>query len=286
MRLIPVLFLVFAAPVAAQDTFASSENFVAFVPVQTGGVERAASSSYVAQMKLGLAPSGVTSVSSQHEAHFGTAAIPAQLSPGPPLVFAVEPAAGDKSGIEPVTIRGFNLDDGSGTAFASLGGVAMFGATTTNTVLSAVNGPGTNVHGNPLGRVDAEVITAAGSGVGSELFIYTPALTEEAAPSVGQTYLLDLHLPAGSFYQLALGTSVPGVSAPVPPLDGAAEILLGIVQLTGLVPAPANLVTLPLPIPANPGIIGVPIELQAAVLTGLAPLAGTFTNKLATVVTP
>ena len=286
MRLIPLLLFSLGSPAAAQDSFASSESFVAIAPVQLNGVELATSASYSAQVKLGLVPSGETGASSLYVAYAGTAAMPPQLAPGPPLVFAALPGVGDKDGGDLITIRGLNLDDGSGTALALLGGALASGVSVSDTVLTATTGPGVNVHGNPLGRVAAEVTTSAGTGTRADAFIYSPALTDNSAPSIGKDYLVDLHAPVGSLYQVAFGLPFPGLAASVPPLEGAAEILLGIVQVTGLLLATTETTTLPIPIPDEAALIGVQVDFQAAVLMGLSPLAGTFTNRLSSILVP
>jgi hypothetical protein len=287
LHVLPLLLAIATPPASAQGAVASSEGFVAIAPIQPGGVAVASSASYSARMTVGLAPSGVTAISAQLVMHAGTAALQPKLTPGAPLVLAALPSVGDRAGGEPLTIRGFNLDDGSGTALALVGGAPASGVTaTSNTVLAATTGAGVNPFGNPLGAVDVAVTSSAGTGTRANAFVYAPALAADAAPRVGQIYPLHVHLPAGSFYQLVFGKSVAGFAVPLPPLGGAAEVLVGIVPLTGLLPAATDRETLPLPIPDSVGLIGLSIELQAAVLTGFAPLAGTFTNRLKTVVAP
>jgi len=276
-----------SAPISAQGGIASSENFVTLAPIQPGGVGLATSTNYAARMTLGLVPSAVTASSAQHVAHVGFVAFEPQLAPGAPLVFATQPGVGSKTGGEAITIRGFNLDDGSGAALATLVGVPATGVTaTSNTVLTTKSAKGVNSLGNPLGAGDVTVTTAAGTSTLSSGFVYAPAIASDTAPRVGQLYPLDVHLPAGSFYQVVVGKSVAGVSAPVPPLAGAAELVLGIVPITPLQYARAELETLLFPIPDNAALVGASVELQAVVLTGLAPLAGSFTNRLATAVAP
>jgi Tol biopolymer transport system component len=282
-----------AGPSAPQASFASSAGYVAIATVQPGGVTRAQSfgpagpGMYAADLHAGLSPSGGRLSSASYEVTVAVAGIPAALTaPGPPLVFGAAPYVGAAAGGETIAVHGFNLGAAGGAAVELAGVPAPGVATTSNTVLAATSAPGTNPFGNPLGRGDVAVTTAAGAASLSDGFVYGPALSEDAPPRVGESYPLALHLDPGDLYQLALGTSLPGVAFPVAPLAGAAEIVTGIVLLTPLLPATADLVTLPLPIPDNPALVGLKVELQAAVITGLSPLAGTFTNRLETYVEP
>ena len=275
-----------AAP-TRQVVFASSESFVSIAAVQPAGVGRAASASYAADMKAGLAAAGSEGSSSQYVARARTAAIPAQLSSSRPLVFGVAPALGHKDGGEPVAVHGFELDDTPGVASVLLADQpATSVSTTSNTVLSATSAAGLNEFANPLGRGNVEVTTSAGTGALADGFVYGPALSEEAPPQVGAPYAVDLHLHPGDFYLLALGASVPGLAVPVPPFAGAAEILLGVKQLVGLTLAPEGMASFGLPVPADASLIGATVEFQALALTSLAPLAGSFTNRLETTIQP
>jgi Tol biopolymer transport system component len=275
-----------AAPITAPPTsLASSESHVAIAPVQARGTARTTSASYVARVTVGITPSGADVASAQHRAHVGTAATPALLATNEPLVFGASPAFGAAAGGEPVAVHGFNL--GVFGPSVTLASVAASGASAaSNTVVTATTGPGTNAHGNPLGTGDVAVTTLFGTASAPDAFVYGPALSEGAPPRVGQPYALDVHLRAGELFQVAIGKSLPGVAVPVWPLTGATELLLGVTFVTDLTAAPAAVVTLTLPIPASPSLAGTTLELQGAVLTSVAPLAGSFTNRLATTVGP
>jgi len=272
------------ATVEPLTAFASSEAHVAIATVQPAGAGRGASTTYVADVTAGLPSSGVELASAQYRAHLGTAATPAQLSSSGPLVFGAAPSYGAAPGGESVAVHGFNL---AAVPAVTLGGVPTTGASpVTNTVVAATTGPGTNGFGNPLGVGDVVVTTLAGTSAATDAFVYGPALAEDEPPRVGEPYALDVHLRAGDVFQIAVGASIPGVAAPVWPLAGAAEILVGVSFVTGLTAAPGDVVTLSLPVPANPSLAGAPLELQGAVLSSLSPLAGSFTNRLETTVEP
>ena len=70
-----------------------------------------------------------------------------------------------------------------------------------------------------------------GSGTRDDSFVYEPALVEVGTTRVGETLRLGLLLPPGSFHEVVLGGSIPGVAAPVPPLEGALEILAPLIGL-------------------------------------------------------
>jgi len=266
---------------------ASSQSFVAFAPGRVGAAGRTSGGSYVAHLSVGLASAAKTASSTSFVVHGGTGAMTRQLTSGAaPMVFGASPYTTGTGGGHAVAVHGFNLDGGGGES-ASLVGSPLTGlSSVSNTLLSGQTGAGVNPFGNPVGRGTIAVTTSRGTDAAADAFVFGPALSADAEPRIGAPFELDVHGAAGGFFQVAIGLSLPGFAAPVWPLAGAAEIVVGVSSVTGLQAAAASPETVSLPIPAQPTLIGQAVELQAIALTGLAPLAGSFTNRLKVTVAP
>jgi hypothetical protein len=277
--------LLLAGAVSAQGV-SGSESFVALAPVTPNASGNLASAAYRAHAVVGLAPSAAFASSGSFALQAGVVLTPPALAPGAPLVFGAAPGSGDKTGGEPVTVRGFAFDDGSGAATVHLGGGPVPGAVASNTTIHVTTPPGAGALGNPLGPVAVTVSTALGTATRDDAFVYTPATVQVGEARVGQTLTLALDLPPASLRQLLFGGAIPGFGVPVPPLEGALEIVAPLIQLTPFALSPTGMETLSFPVPGDPALAGAVVPFQAVALTGLTPVAGSFTNRVDVAIQP
>ena len=149
---------------------------------------------------------------------------------------------------------------------------------------------GQPMEGNPLGRVSVGVSHALGADSLAQAYTYLPALVQVDAAQVGGQLALELRAEEPGFLgflALGLGPEMPGLGLAIPPLSGALELLTGALPLGSLTPSLAeDSLSYLLPLPEDPALVGAELRLQAALLHGLAPLSGEFTNVATVKVQP
>ena len=282
-----LLGLSLLAPAApAQAPLAGSESQVVIAPVTPAGTGYAASEQYQGHLVAGLLPSGAPASSPSYVLEVAVVGTEAALSPSSPLVFGTSPDAGGKHGGEPVAVLGFDLDDTTGAVNVLFGSSPATVGSLSNTAVQVTTPPGANAFGNPLGSVDVAVTNGLGTGTGVGVFAYTPALLQASPARVGQDLVLHLRIPAGSVHQVVFGQSAPGIAVPIPPLGGALELIQDLVTLVPLQLSATGDESYPLPIPANPALVGVQAEFQAVAIANLLTVEGSFTNRLVVPIEP
>ena len=277
-----------ASPSGAQEPLSGSQSHVAALPRSLAGGGVAVSASFRAETALAGPPLGETAASASFSARGGAVFLDGVLAPGPPVVLGVLPAVGDAGGGEPVEIVGFGFQAPGSGGTALLFGDLSAGdvAVASNTVVQATTPVGKSALGNPLAGVDVGLTNQLGADERARAFRYLPALELSAPAVVSGTVELALTAQPDGFAVLALGTSVPGFGVPLEHIDGALELVLNIHVLGGLAPVSDGERAYAFPIPDDPTLAGAVLELQAAWLGSLSPLAGSFTNRLEVPVLP
>jgi hypothetical protein len=273
------LALLLATGAAAQSAHSGSESFVASGAsiLLTGG--RAASTGYTAEVQLAASVQPDAAGSTSWDARGAASVFPVDLAGDAPLVFGVAEGSGDQGGGEAVQVFGYRFaDPGSGTTLVEFAGASGAGTfVVSNTVIDVATPPGTGPLDNPLGAVDVTVLNQLGAGHARDGFLYEPALVADTPAVSGTVLQLSVHSDSLDLVALAYGGTIPGIGVPVAQLDGKLELLVDPVLLPGLFPSPGVL-SLQLPVPDDPVLVGVPVDFQAAAISGFGPIRGSFSN--------
>jgi len=292
--------LLTCAPAAAQEGIAVSESFVLRAQL-TPGASAAASSESMSSKALAAELASGSAASQTFALHATAAVTTGAMNPIPPLVLAVTPSSGSKQGGDTVLLEGVSLAAaGSLNAQVSFAGTPSASVTElSGTRLQAVAPAGASslfslsgqpMEGNPLGRVSVGVSHALGADSLAQAYTYLPALVQVDAAQVGGQLALELRAEEPGFLgflALGLGPEMPGLGLAIPPLSGALELLTGALPLGSLTPSLAeDSLSYLLPLPEDPALVGAELRLQAALLHGLAPLSGEFTNVATVKVQP
>ena len=164
-----------------------------------------------------------------------------------PIVFGAVPGSGAAAGGDSVKVLGMNfIFQGQPASSVTFGGAASPSVTGVGTTsLTAQTPPGTDAAGNPLGLAEVQV----GQSHPADVFVYRPAIAQPSPAQAGKPLELDLYFEPGSITFLVAGVSLPGVTVPIAPLDGALAIISDIVFLVngGTAPTGFSKVVLPLP---------------------------------------
>lgn len=270
----------------AQGAISGSQSHVLFASSIGAGAELSSSANYGLAGSL-VAPAELAA-GSAWKFFPATVWAGSSFQPAHPLVFSAFPAEADRAGGASASVIGYGFAaPGAGPLSVALAGVATAApVVASNSVAVVTVPPGINAFGNPLGRGDVGVQNALGSGIASGAFVYTPAVVLDGPVRIGNPAPLRLALPPASFYALAVGGSIPGFAVPVAPLQGALELLNPVILITGIKFSISGQAAFQPPVAADVGLVGVQLELQALSLTGLDPLAGTFTNRLVVTIQP
>lgn len=279
---IPVL----GPPAAGQATGGSQAG----INVGQGTVASGGSSRTLAQKleaSLGQAVSGPSASSESFELQTGVAWLEPAAGTDRPMVFGTRRGLGAKEGGEIVQVFGFNFTaPGAGAAELLFDGSSASGTlVASNTTITATTPGGTNASGNPLGAVAVEVKNGLGSYSMPAAHVYGPALLRASHAQEAQALALRLLSAPGSSSLLLLGAG-QGPALPFPPFDGALELALPVVVLLGPASTDAGQELFVFELPAEPGLAGAVLPLQALSITDLLSPQGSFTNRLAVTVLP
>ena len=278
----PLAACLVALPAAAQNGAAGSEtSFSSARNAPTAG-GAAASASFDVESEVAHATAGPVADSESYSFVGGAAWSDASFSASGPVVFGVADGRGDKDGGEPETVFGFGFQDpGAGATTVAIGGASASGVNVvSNTELSVTSGAGVNLYGNPLGRSEVTVANALGANTAADAYTYTPALAIDGEVRIGKNYRLDLYGEPGEFRASYYGLSIPGIALPIGGLDGAFDLLGLFLEAGPLAPAATDMTGWTLPVPFAPVLVGQSLDYQGYVLSSLAPLGGSFTNRL------
>jgi len=270
----------------AQDALSGAEQhvLVASKTLAAGGL--ASSESFGLRLAVGDEGSSQRAQADGLSFIGGVAWLDGALGAGPPVLFQVVAASGEAQGGESVRALGFNFDaPGSGATAVTLAGeLASDLFVSSNTSIELTTPPGTNVHGNPLGPVQVEVLNQLGAIAVPDAYDYLPSLTQRSEAQVGEALELLLHLSPPELAVLAIGIPVPGLAISNDLVaQGALEIPIGLQLLAGPAPVATSEHVYVLPVPANPGLAGKTVSFQAA---ALGAFDGSFTNRLDVLITP
>lgn len=267
---------------SAQSPVSGGAQRVLFAAEANAGGGPASASLYELQGALGGSAAFEFAAGGSSSIACGPLASGASLAPAAPILFSVQPPLGARSGGDDVLVLGFGflapelagLELRFGAGLAS--GLALRG----NTQLEATTPPGSNEYGNPLGAVAVELTSGLAPAALAGGFAYGPALLLDLPAELGSTCVLRFEGPPGGFGMLAIGYALPDFALPLPPLQGAIEILDFLSVLTSVLAAPSGTLRFEFFVPPDPQLLGQHYEFQMASLTGFAPLTGGFTNRL------
>jgi arylsulfatase A-like enzyme len=267
---------------------AGSETHVVLGTNTNASGGRASSLSYRVASQTGVAAHGAVS-SSTRRAKPGSTWLTGGIASAHPVVFGFGDARGQKGGGDVRSLFGYDLGQ-LATSVAldlKLGGQDVSNLTVlsdTHAVLTTP--PGLSQFGNPAGVETLWLRTDAGQVLQQRAFAYLPAIDVSHPVRVGGIFRLRMAASPGDLFQVAWGTAIPGLALPVPPLDGAFELLGTAHALTLAAVTASGEELIHVPVPDMPSMIGLPLDLQglAAPLGDLA--AGGFTNRVRVVFAP
>jgi hypothetical protein len=270
----------------AQAQVSGAESHVLFAAGITAAGGAGASPNY--QLDGSLSAGAELAAAPQWSSFPATVWSGSAFQPTGPLLFFVLPSEADRNGGMAATVVGHGFAQvGAGTPSIALGGQAVGPAFVASNSLALITIPvGTNVHGNPLGLGSVVAQNAFGSALAESAFTYTPAVVADGPVRIGCPAPLRVSVPPASFYAIAVGGSIPGFALPLPPLQGSLELIDPILLVSGVKFSVTGQALFQPPVADNMSLIGVVFELQALSLTSLAPLAGTFSNRLVISIQP
>lgn len=277
---------------AAQSGISGSESHISPARNLPAAGARATSENFVAETEVASPQGGPASQSETYRFRGSATWSGSDLDAPGPLVFGVATAQGtspigDPGGGDPEILLGLGFQaPGSGVNTATIAGQSTGVAVAlSDTELLVVTPSGTNAIGNPLARVDVGVSNSLGSSAAPDAYTYGPALVTEAPPKIGETFKLHLYGAPGALVDGFVGLSFPGISVPISPLGGAFDLALYFESPVSSAFLVTDTHTWALPIPNKTNLVGKTVEWQGYALSSLAPLAGSFTNRIATTFT-
>ena len=272
----------------AQGALAGSPSFTALSQELQFAGGTGQSPSFSGEVGAGQLTTGLQGSSPGFQAIGGIVWLEGVNPGGPPVLFSTD-GKGEQVGGEVETLVGLNFTaPGAQVPPTVLVGGAPSPSVfaVQDTSLQFVSPPGVNVFGNPLGQTSISLSNGLGFAFLPDAYVYQPALVAATPAQVGQDFVLQFTAPTATFYIIAVGGSIPGVAIPDPVLAGALELVVAPTFLTGLQFAPTGEAQLVFSLPSNPGLIGKVVEFQAAAIPSVAPLTGSFTNRLVVVILP
>ena len=289
--LIPLTCGLLGSALAAQSGIAGASVTVS--PARNlpavGGIS--SSTSFAVESEIGFATGGPVASSTNFVFEGGAVWTGNGLAPVAPVVFgiasdfngpgAVGTAAGGQ--VEHVLGLGFQLP-GAGATSVSLGGApAPSVLVQSDNRIEITTPPGVDSPlGNPLAAVELSLTNNLGTSSVQDAYTFTPALAVGEQPRVGQTFRLHLLGEPGDFQDLYFGVPLPGFALPVAGIAGAFDLVALSQSPVSATFAISNDTSFLLPVPNSPSLVGQSIDWQGFSLNSLAPLGGSFTNRLTT----
>lgn len=181
------------------------------------------------------------------------------------------------------SLFGYNLNQGV-TPLVEVGGVLSPNAhTSTKSQILLTLPEGKDAFNNPKGLVDVSVQFGPTVVVDPGEFRYMPLLESSEVPRTGEDYSLRLYTPPGALAGVLLGAGGPFFPLPLGPL-GSLVLSTFPLELIPFSFVPTGVATYTLPIPDNPALLGVNLELQAIAITNLVTGFGSVSPLLTTTV--
>ncbi len=243
--------------------------------------------SALASSTIGQVAAGPVSTSANYALEIGVSWMPPQVTGDQPIVFGASPSTSTKDGGKLVRVFGYNFQaPGAGALNVLFGGQSSTGTFVLSNLEATTVTPGQVTSlGNP--PPSAPLVVATGNGLNaapdSDLqssFLYEPALVAVDHAVVGKRLQLHFFSEPGDSLVLVLGQTIPGFGAPVPPLEGSAEVLINPQTIVPFAPMPNGHFGFPINVPDDPVLAGASISLQGVSITSLFPLDGAFSNAL------
>lgn len=287
LRRVLVLGVLLPCSAADAQSAAGSETYTALAQSTTAWGGPASSDGFTAEHGAGQLTTGHLATSAQYSVLSGIVWLEPTLSPGPPVVTSVVPAFGDRDGGAPVTVYGMNfVAPGGNGATVLFGSVPGSGTTVVgNTIIETTAPAGVDACGNPIGATAVGVLNGNGFDVLDGGYTYLPALTQVTPAALAGTLELKLKSLTPSNVLLWTGGGAAGFCLPIPPFDGSNELFLG-VQFIGPIAFSTGEQSFSIAIPNDQGLIGKTLPFQGLSIDSFAPLAGSFTNTVQSVIQP
>lgn len=270
-------------PALAQSDppLAGSPGFTALAPQFLAGSVWTSSASRFAEVLIGAELPGSAMASAQYTAQTPSLAATDLLLAGPPIVLGTVGGQGAAEGGVPVELIGAQFSAGTPPAITFDGVPGGAVQVLSDTRLLVAPPPGLNAFGNPLGEVSVGASNNLGQTLTPKAFVYAPALRESDPGEVEGNLGLQFVAQPGTLGLLYAGGSIPGVAVPIAGVAGALELTLGTPAKLTQGTAGANGVRdFGLPVPANPGLAGTTVDLQALSVQAVPTLSLRFTNRL------
>lgn len=272
----------YAAPQNGPPGLAGSETTTALAQSTASSGGSAASALTQVEAEIASPALGVAMNSATYKIEPSVVWLVPSLGTDMPIVLGVDPADGLASGGKSVVVRGLNFTElGAGLTTVRFNGVAAASTlVTSDTTIDVTTPPGVDGLGNSVGLTAIGVENAIGSSEASDAFQYLPALELFGPIQVGKAAELSVRTKPGSLLFLFLGFSVPGFGVPAPPFQGKLAITINSTLILSGFPMLTGALNLAAPLPNNPALVGLSVDLQALSVTSVNPPAGSFSNVL------
>lgn len=290
MRFLPLAALAAApllgSPVQAQElplaeppVLLGSPGHLALTPRLAAGGATLASSQFTAVATLaGPLGTGYSASSAQFTLVGPGAVAPTDdLASQGPIVAAVEPRIVRYSG-EAVRVFGAGFSGGGTPAVSFAGQPGGSVQVLSDRELSATSPVLVNAVGNPLGPVDVAVASALGSHSLNAASVASPGYVQTSPARLGSTFTVTHMGQPGSVGIPSWGQEIPGLVVPILPFDGVIELPQIFITYPAQVYDATGVAPTVYPIPNNPNLVGLTLQVQSLEVTSFEPLAGGFTN--------
>lgn len=281
--LYPAAALLLAAAPSVAQSISGSETVI---QLARDGVSSGGSGSGVqSELEFALSSTGTGPVASSETYLLEPSVVWTEpvLGTSAPVVFSIEPSAGAASGGESRTLRGLNFTAlGAGGTDVTFGGLPATGVTVLGpTELQVFTPAGVDGVGNPLAGVPVSVSNALGTSTSADDYRYLPAVYLFSPAEIGDPLAVRMSTAPNAVAVLWFGLPIDGLPPLfVPGFAGGASLLLAQTFLVNGSLLPGGELTLPLPIPENPNLVGVELTFQGASVTDFIGIGGSFTNVL------
>lgn len=265
-----------------------SESHVVIGGNSDSGGGAAASENYVITQQAGYLAGGEVS-STTRTSRAGVSWMTGGITSDHPVVFGIGDPRGDPAGGETRSIFGFDLTELTTTAVldAEIGGLDVSNLTVLSDTHAQFTTPaGLSSLGNPAGSETLWMHTDDGQLLAHRAYSYLPAIHLRETPRVGGPFDLRVSVQPGDFFQILWGIAIPGVGIPTPPLSGSLELVAVMNKLTPVLISVDGEEVILGPLPDDPAMVGLTLDLQGATAQLGASVTGAWTNRIRMVMAP